>query len=108
MPGKDGIFLTNIDYDPDHYNYREIKLALFLEHNQKGFLTIREEVLQLLNIAGAVKEVAVANRQFMGNLFGVYAVLDRMVELGEIKEIKPKGRAFPVGDRIFIKNEASD
>jgi hypothetical protein len=106
MSREEGIDLIAISYDSDHYKYSEIKPALFLEKNQKGFLNIRERVLEMLKYAGAVQSVAVANQHFMGNTYGVYAVLDRMVELGEVVEIPQQ--KVNVGDRVFVKVRGSE
>lgn len=68
------------------YNYEEAKPFLFTDEGQRLFLKIRDNTQRLLKEAGAVRlnEAALNNT---GSSWHMIACMDRMVELGEIREI---------------------
>lgn len=67
------------------YKYSEAKPRLFTEDGQKMFLAIRDNVHRLLKLAGAVRmEEAMCGG---GSSWDMLACVDRLVELGEIREI---------------------
>jgi len=69
------------------YNYLEERKNIFTEDGQIMFIEIRDNVKKLLNTSGAFKlEKAISN--VSGNSWLMIACVDRLVELGEIKEVK--------------------
>lgn len=82
------------------YRYEDLKPKIFAEENQKDFIKIREDVYKLLKMAGCFK-IAMVN--FSGDGWLKLAMIDRLVELGEIKEIKYDDDSF-AQDRIFVIN----
>jgi len=69
------------------YDYRSHKAFVFTEQGQVTFLNIRDQTRSLIEKAGA----AMLNRMVancIGGSWELMACVDRMVELGEIKEIQ--------------------
>jgi len=100
------------------YNYEEMKPKLFTEENQKLFLEVRDRVFELLSEAGAIKLGAIMDEQ-IGGTWEMIACVDRLVELGEIKEViytVHRDGSHPcvsvnasdcfAQDRIFVEGEA--
>jgi len=68
------------------YKYEEIKPKIFTENGSVIFIAIRDNVHQLLGLSGAVRmHEAIKNSN--GDSWLQLACVDRLVELGEIKEI---------------------
>lgn len=69
------------------YTYEAERPYLFTEEGQRLFLKVRDETHRLLKLAGAVRlqEAALSNA---GSSWSMIACMDRLVELGEIKELK--------------------
>ena len=88
------------------YKYEDERANLFTEDGQVLFLAVRDAANQLLTIAGAFKADraldAAVKKLGVATNWGAYAVLDRMVELDELKEVTAKEKYFP-GDRVFVK-----
>jgi len=82
------------------YNYQEMKPKLFTEENQKLFLAIRDMTQKFLRRGGAVKLGSIMDEQ-LGSSWEMTACVDRLIELGEIKEVH-YGDCF-AQDRIFVK-----
>lgn len=80
------------------YLYATERAEVFLEENQNTFLRIRDSARRLLDAAGAFQ---------MGKVIGVgsswtnMACVDRLVELGELREVPQENVAGQ--HRIFIK-----
>lgn len=68
------------------YKYSELRPNLFTDDGQKLFLAIRDKTHRLLNLAGSARceEMMSGNS---GSSWDMLACVDRMVELGEIREI---------------------
>ena len=81
------------------YNYQEQKKNVFTEDGQVTFLKIRDNVKNLLKQAGAVS-MDRAIRVASGDSWTMMACVDRLVELGEIRELQI-GRVAGQ-DRIFV------
>lgn len=81
------------------YCYEEQKSEIFCESGQEMFLAIRDNVHHLLKQAGAVR-IEEAIRGQGGNDWTKLACVDRLVELGEIKEITSPN--VVAQHRIFI------
>lgn len=72
------------------YRYEDLRPEIFTEEGQVKFLKIRDNVKHLLQSGGAF----VAGRAFAGvtgSSWFMMACLDRLVELGEIQELKTDG-----------------
>jgi len=81
------------------YNYEELKPELFTEKNQKGFLVVRDRVRRLLDYSGAF---TMHNVLGSGSSYLQMACVDRLVEIGEIKEIHANR---VTQERIFVWNK---
>jgi hypothetical protein len=84
------------------YQYEKEKSAIFTEEGQKNFLAIRDHVLKLLDEAGACNmNKAAFGADVTGCTWFMMACVDRLVELGEIKEVLRDNIAGQY--RIFVK-----
>ena len=68
------------------YNYEVEKHSIFTEEGQRIFLSVRDRVEKFLRLAGAVR-MQEAIKGEIGDSWKMLACVDRLVELGEIKEI---------------------
>jgi hypothetical protein len=68
------------------YNYATERPGLFTEEGQKTFLKIRDNVKKLIEAAGAVSMIKAMSES--GDGWFLMACVDRLVELGEIKELR--------------------
>ena len=82
------------------YNYEEIKPKLFIEAHQRLFLEIRDKVYYLLRETGVAK-MGFVLKGLSGDIWLMMACIDRLVELGEIREVFHGDCASQ--DRIFVK-----
>jgi len=80
------------------YDYQKEREAIFTEDGQRMFLHIRDHVKRLLKEAGAVR-MQEAIMGSTGDSWMMLACVDRLVELGEIREIAGD---VPGQDRIFV------
>jgi hypothetical protein len=70
------------------YDYQKSKEEVFSEDGQEMFLKIRDEVQKLLTISGAFRlGNAISARGITGDSFTMLACIDRLEEIGEIREI---------------------
>lgn len=68
------------------YRYETERHAIFTEDGQRMFLEIRDRVKRLLKEAGAVSmEAAISGST--GSSWQMLACVDRLVELGELREV---------------------
>lgn len=82
------------------YKYEDYREFVLTEEGQRTFLKIRDHVANLLEQAGAV-QMRKAISVIMGDSWERVACVDRLVELGELKEITRPG---VVGQfRTFVK-----
>ena len=82
------------------YNYGTERPDLFTEKGQRMFLEIRDRVKAQLKHAGAVRMLeAVAGMP--GDSWAMLACVDRMVELGELREITDSDVAGQ--HRVFVE-----
>lgn len=80
------------------YHYQTEKARIFTEDGQVMFLKIRDRVNDLLALAGAVRmQEAIAGTT--GDSWMRLACIDRMVELGELRELT--GANVAGQDRVF-------
>lgn len=85
------------------YAYENEKPELFTKSGQVMFLKIRDNVKRLLALSGAVRmQEAVSGNT--GSVWGMFACVDRLVELHEIREIT--NGSVPGQYRIFVSEYA--
>jgi hypothetical protein len=84
------------------YNYETQRNELFTESGQRLFLKIRDKANELLNTAGAFRMQEVMTGYGSGSTWDMLACVDRMVELGEIREVSGPGYV-PGQYRIFTR-----
>lgn len=85
------------------YDYKEEKQYVFTDKGQRHFLFIRDLVHRFLKESGAFQ---MSNAMKLGPTgaatnWEMMACVDRLVEIGEIKEIKQDDLPY----RIFIKDK---
>lgn len=83
------------------YKYKEQKKVVFTDEGQRMFLAIRNNVKRLINLAGAV-DMESAMGDISGDSWERMACVDRLVELGEIREILPRDTYVAAQYRVFI------
>ncbi len=81
------------------YNYLVEKPAIFTEQGQVDFIKVRDKVNELLNLAGAFN-IMKALKPVCGDGWYMIALVDRLVELGEIRELT--GPDVCGQDRVFV------
>jgi len=82
------------------YNYEVEKQKIFTDVGQREFLKVRDRVKKLLDEAGAFMILA-ALKDISGEAWTMMAYVDRLVELGEIREITSANVAGQ--NRVFIR-----
>lgn len=81
------------------YNYQTERSKIFTEDGQILFINIRDKVKRLLKESGAFKMGnAIAGNS--GDSWEMLACVDRLVELGEIREVHQSKVAGQ--DRVFV------
>ena len=84
------------------YHYEAERSKLFTDEGQQLFLKIRDRVNVLLAEAGAVRQQEAVNGS-AGDSWTMLACLDRMVELGELRELT--GPKAPGQHRVFVRDD---
>lgn len=82
------------------YRYQDLRPNLFTDDGQRLFLRIRDRAHALLKEAGAARLDRMIHGQ-TGDSWTMLACVDRMVELGEIKEIPQENIAGQ--HRVFYR-----
>lgn len=80
------------------YSYENERNKIFSEEGQREFIKIRDHVKKLLSVAGAFS-MARGFEPITGSSWLKMAYIDRMVELGEIREIT---KCVAGQDRVFV------
>ena len=68
------------------YKYEDLRPQIFTDEGQKQFLQVRDCAQRLLKVSEAFRAGAIV-RQVSGDTWQTLACIDRLVELGEIREI---------------------
>lgn len=68
------------------YDYSTQRPVIFTEAGQVMFLKVRDRVQELLKEAGAVRFQEIT-RRVSGDSWDMIACVDRLVELGELREV---------------------
>ena len=79
------------------YKYEDYRSQVFLEENQKQFLDVRDNIKRLLT-QGKYFDMTQAISVLSGDNWSNMVFVDRLLELGEITEIKTES-----SNRIFTK-----
>lgn len=84
------------------YNYETEKSKLLTDEGQQDFVKIRDSALKLLEQSGAFKMFAPFKgiETHLCDSWSMMAIIDRMVELGDIREITNGNVAGQ--DRVFV------
>lgn len=69
------------------YSYRTQRPRLFTENGQEMFIKVRDNVKRLLDVAGCFHSEK-AWENVSGDSWDMIACLDRLVEMGELREIE--------------------
>lgn len=84
------------------YEYETEKKAIFTEEGQVMFLRIRDHVQRCIKLSGAVSMGnAMSATGVGGDTWTRMACVDRLVELGEIREVAQQECAGQ--NRVFVK-----
>lgn len=83
------------------YDYQALKPKIFTEDGQVTFLRIRDHAQDLFRRAGAARLEEIISVT-TGDTWTQMACVDRLVELGEIREIEQTHRVAGQ-HRIFVK-----
>lgn len=75
------------------YDYKTERPNLFTEDGQLLFLKIRDRTMLLLKEAGAARAEEIM-REACGSSWLQLACIDRMVELGELREVTRPGECY--------------
>ena len=84
------------------YRYSDIKPKLFTEDGSVMFTKIRDRVKRLLAESGAFTMGAAIRVAGGGDSWTMLACVDRLVELGEIREVTEPG-VVAGQDRVFVE-----
>lgn len=85
------------------YSYEKEKPHIFTDDGQRQFLKVRDFAHKTLAVAGAVQGWALIEAAGSGDSWKMMACIDRLVELGELREI-PTGGAWQ--HRVFVSGRA--
>ncbi len=83
------------------YLYEDIRPRLFTEEGSVTFTRIRDHIKYLLSVAGAVRMLE-AIKVGSGDSWTLLACVDRMIELGEIREVGDSPNVAGQ-HRVFVK-----
>ena len=81
------------------YQYQVEKAALFTDEGQRKFIKVRDQVKRLLEQSGAVRMQEALSGVY-GDSWTALACVDRLVELGEIRELTNSNCAGQ--HRVFV------
>jgi len=82
------------------YSYQDERAAIFTEDGQVMFLSIRDKGKELMKIAGAFRlQEAISGQS--GSSWTMLACIDRLAELGEIREVTAAG-GVAGQHRVFV------
>lgn len=85
------------------YKYNEVKGRLFSDEGQRMFLKVRDFVQDALKRTGAVRMQEAIGAAGGGDSWTMLACVDRMVELGELREVTTSNVAGQ--HRVFVSTK---
>ncbi len=83
------------------YSYEAEKPRLFTDEGQRGFLNVRDRAQSLLREAGAFRAQEVWRGCGVSDNWQMLACVDRLLELGEIREVTDPQR-IAGQHRVFV------
>jgi len=84
------------------YSYEKYRASVFTDEGQRMFLRIRDFIHGQLREGGAVRVAEIIRNAGAGDSWTMLACVDRMVELGEIREVTANDDV--VGQhRVFVE-----
>ncbi len=83
------------------YKYKDHRERIFTEEGQREFLKVRDTAKRLLKDSGAFTMFAPL-KGICGNSWDMMAYVDRLLELGEIREVNQIDDVF-AQYRVFVK-----
>ena len=84
------------------YSYESEKPALFTEKGQGAFIKSRDSILAAMKSTRAIEErCAMRATTGFACTFEQLAVLDRMIELGDIERVEARGERYYVTRRVL-------
>lgn len=83
------------------YDYKKQKQEIFTESGSVMFIKIRDNVKKLLNVSGAFMMQNAISGVCTGDSWTMLACVDRLVELGEIRELTQDCAGQ---HRVFVKS----
>lgn len=87
------------------YDYSKIRSSIFTEEGQRLFIGIRDNVKRMLSVSGAVtmgKAIQLPEGIGAAGSWEMMACVDRMIELGELKELPTTGWGQ---SRVFVSTD---
>jgi hypothetical protein len=82
------------------YNYQKERPRLFTEDGQTMLVTMRDTIQRKVKVAGAVTARA-AMSDVSGDTWMMLAVLDRLMEMGDIRRIEQRGHVAGQ-DEVYV------
>lgn len=82
------------------YTYDKYRADVLTDEGQRMFLKMRDHTRHLLTEAGAVRADRMMQGAGGGDSWLMLACIDRMVELGEIRDVT--GQASHIQDRVYV------
>lgn len=82
------------------YSYQSQRPSIFTEDGQVMFLSIRDRTRRLMEQAGAAMLAKIIHGE-SGDTWAMMACVDRLVELGEIREVTTNGEVMGQ-HRVFV------
>lgn len=83
------------------YSYQVERPHVFTEEGQVKFLAVRDFAAKAFNYAGAVTAGKLVNAYGSGDSWQALACVDRLVEIGEIREVTVPGSVCGQ-NRVFV------
>lgn len=84
------------------YSYSTERPWLFTEEGQVCLLKARDNAFRLCDEAGAFNGMCALDGAHVGDTFKMMAVLDRLVEMGDVREVTKRGEVAGQ-DRVFVR-----
>jgi hypothetical protein len=87
------------------YNYKDGKSQLFTEDGQVVFLKVRDTAQRLLKESGAIRMLEVIRCVSGASDWMKMCCVDRLVEIGELRELSYGTQEVAGQHRVFVSNK---